>query len=158
MLAFVRIFMIFIGRSNTFAIKWALKEPFANGVLNSYSFDKRSAELACAALLVVYVRLDTVVVYIFLSNGGCIEAFFIHDDGLLGDGLAALQLLDDVIDVGSLERIALSIVVPVACLQFFQSHLLQSKPITITSLPTPWEILALSRAATAPLAISSFSA
>ena len=82
--------------------------------------------------------------------GGCIEAFLIHDDGLLGDGLAVLQLLDDVIDVGSLERIALSIVVPVACLQFFQSHLLQSKPITITSLPTPWEILALSRAATAP--------
>ena len=82
--------MIFIGRSNHIRKKWALKEPFANGILNSYSFDKRSAELACAALLVVYVRLDTVVVYIFLSNGGCIEAFLIHDDGLLCDFLIVL--------------------------------------------------------------------
>ena len=56
-------------------------------------FDKRSAELACAALLVIYVRLDTVVVYIFLSNGGRIEALLVHDDGLLGDGLTVLQLL-----------------------------------------------------------------
>ena len=119
--------MIFIGRSNHIRNKVGSERAFANGVLNSYSFDKRSAELACAALLVVYVRLDTVVVYIFLSNGGCIEAFLIHDDGLLGDGLAVLQLLDDFIDVGSLERIALSIVVPVACLQLFQRPLVAVK-------------------------------
>ena len=74
-------------------------------------FDKRSAELACAALLVIYVRLDTVVVYIFLSNGGRIEALLVHDDGLLGNGSAAFQCLNDVIDVRCLERIALTVVV-----------------------------------------------
>ena len=103
-------------------------------------------------------RSDTVLVNVLLSDSGGVESLLVHNDDLVCGRLAVLKVLDDGVDVGSLERIALTVVVPAAGKEVSRAHLLQSKPITITSLPTPWEMLALSRASTAPFAISSFSA
>ena len=70
---------------------------------------------ALRLLSVVFLQsvLDTVLIYICLGNGRSIESLLIHDDCLLGDCLACFNLLDDIVDIGSLERIALSIIVPV---------------------------------------------
>lgn len=62
----------------------------------------------------IVTGLDSVSVNIFLSNCRSIESLLVHDNDLLRYFAAALDCLDDAIDVSCLERIALSIVVPVA--------------------------------------------
>ena len=55
-------------------------------------------------------RLDSVSAHIICSNGCCIKALLIHDDGLLCDIFTILKLLDYISDIRSLEWITLSIV------------------------------------------------
>ena len=59
-------------------------------------------------------------VNVFLGDGGGIKAFFFHNDGFLLRRFAVFQILDDALNVGGLERVALAVIVPVAGFQLFQ--------------------------------------
>lgn len=79
------------------------------------------------AYCIVSAISDAVVVNIFLSNGGSVEALFLHYYYLFSRCLAVFEVLNDVVDVGSLEGVALTIVVPVACEELFKCPLVAVK-------------------------------
>ena len=68
-------------------------------------------------------RSDTVLVNVLLSDRGGVEALLVHNDDLVFGRLAVLKILDDGVDVGSLERIALTVVVPAAGKEVLKSPL-----------------------------------
>ena len=64
-------------------------------------------------------RLDSVVLNIFVSDLLSIETFLLQDNGLLSDFLTSLKRLDYFVNIGSLEWVTLSIIVPIAFFKLF---------------------------------------
>lgn len=59
-------------------------------------------------------RSDTVLVNVLLSNSGGVKSLFFHYYDLFFRCCAFFKILDYRVDVGCLERIALTVVVPAA--------------------------------------------
>ena len=59
-------------------------------------------------------RSDTVLVNVLLSNSGGVKSLFFHYYDLFFRCCAFFKILDDRVDVGLRERIALTVVVPAA--------------------------------------------
>ena len=77
--------------------------------------------------LINYFRLNTVCIHIFLCNRGGIKSFFFHNDNFLSYSAAVFNCLDNLINIGSLERITLSVIIPVLSKKFFKSPLVAVK-------------------------------